>query len=165
MRKYNGKLIIKPARGAVKGLLANVGDILKQNVSTKPAEVIAQLNAVIRGWVNYHRHVCSKATFSYVDWQIWRKVWRWAKGRHRNKRMGWIKERYFPAHAGRQWVFTGVDHTGRRVHLARAADTPIERHIKVQAQANPYDPTYGVYFAKRWHGGRSYAVHGCLSAR
>ena len=76
VRKYNGKLIIKPAKKAVKGLLAKVGGILKRNVSTKPAEVIRQLNSVIRGWANYHRHVCSKKTFSHVDAQIWRKLWR-----------------------------------------------------------------------------------------
>jgi RNA-directed DNA polymerase len=70
VRKYNGKLIIKPAKKAVKGLLAKVGGIHKRNVSSQPAEVIRQLNPVIQGWANYHRHVCSKETFSHVDCQI-----------------------------------------------------------------------------------------------
>jgi RNA-directed DNA polymerase len=70
VRKYNGKLIIKPAKKAVKGLLAKVGGIHKRNVSSQPAEGIRQLNPVIQGWANYHRHVCSKETFSHVDCQI-----------------------------------------------------------------------------------------------
>jgi RNA-directed DNA polymerase len=164
-RKYTGKLIIKPTNGAVKGLLAKVGGILKHNASTNPAEVIAQLNPVIRGWANYHRHVCSKGKFSYVDWRIWQAVWRWAKGRHRNKRMGWIKDRYFPARAARRWVFTGVDKRGQEVHLITAASTPIERHVKVKGRANPYDPTHDAYFALRRRKGRSYVVHGIPSVQ
>ena len=160
VRKYNGKLVIKPAKKAVKGLLAKVGGILKRNVSSKTADVIRQLNPVIRGWANYHRHVCSKDTFSHVDWQVWRKVWRWAKRRHPNKRAGWIKDRYFPAHGGRQWVFTGVDEGGQEVRLVAAAATPIQRHVKVQGTANPYDPAYATYFAKRRAKGRSYAYQG-----
>lgn len=63
VRKYNGKLIIKPARKAVKSVLAKTGGILKRNVSSKTADVIRQLNPVIRGWANYHRHVCSQGYF------------------------------------------------------------------------------------------------------
>ena len=162
VRKYNGKLIIKPAKKAVKGLLAKVGGILKRNVSSKPAEVIRQLNPVIRGWANYHRHVCSKDTFSHVDCQIRQQVWRWAKRRHPNKPTGWIKERYFPAHASRQWVFTGVDEGGHEVRLVAAAATPIQRHVKVQGRATPYDPGYAAYFARRSARGRVYAPQGCI---
>ena len=154
VRKYNGKLIIKPAKKAVNGLLAKVGGILNRNVSTKPAEVIRQLNPVIRGWASYHRHVCSKDTFSHVDWQIWQKVWRWAKRRHPNKRTGWIKERYFPAHGTRRWVFTGVAEGGKEVRLVAAAATSIQRHVKVQGRANPYDPAHAAYFAGRRVKGR-----------
>ena len=154
VRKYNGKLIIKPARKAVKGLLAKVGGILKRNVSTKPAVVIYQLNPVIRGWANYHRHVCSKDTFSSVDWLIWPKVWRWAKRRHPNKRAEWIKDRYFPTHGTRRWVFTGVAEGGKEVRLVAAAGTPIQRHVKVQGGVNPYDPARAAYFARRRVKGR-----------
>jgi RNA-directed DNA polymerase len=160
VRKYNGKLITKPARKAVKNVLAKIGGILKRNVSSKTADVIRQLNPVIRGWANYHRHVCSKDTFSHVDWQIWRQVWRWTRRRHPNRSWNWIKARYFPPHAGRQGVFTGVVKGGREIRLAAAAATPIQRHVKVQVTANPYDPPYATYFAERRAKGRSYAYQG-----
>ena len=160
VRKYNGKLIIKPAKKAVKSVLAKTGGILKRNVSSKAADVIRQLNPVIRGWANYHRHVCSKDTFSHVDWQIWRQVGRWARRRHPNRSWKWIKARYYPPHAGRQGVFTGVVKGGREIRLVAAAATPIQRHVKVQGTANPYDPPYATYFAKRRAKGRSYADQG-----
>ena len=160
VRKYNGKLIIKPAKKAVKSVLAKTGEILKRNVSSKTADVIRQLNPVIRGWANYHRHVCSKDTFSHVDWQIWRQVGRWVRRRHPNRSWKWIKARYFPPHAGWQGVFTGVVKGGREIRLVAAAATPIRRHVKVQGTANPYDPPYATYFAKRRAKGRSYAYQG-----
>jgi RNA-directed DNA polymerase len=162
VRKYNGKLIIKPARKAVKSVLAKTGGILKRNVSSKTADVIRQLNPVIRGWANYHRHVCSKDTFSHVDWQIWRQVGRWARRRHPNRSWKWIKARYYPPHAGRQGVFTGVVKGEREIRLVAAAATPIRRHVKVRGMANPYDPPYATYFAERRAKSRSYADQGGL---
>jgi len=162
VRKYHGKLIIKPARKAVNNVLAKTGGILKRNVSSTAADVIRQLNPVIRGWSNYHRHVCSKDTFSHVDGQIWRQVGRWARRRHPNRSWKWIKARYFPPHAARQGVFTGVVKGEREIRLVAAAATPIRRHVKARGMANPYDPPYATYFAERRAQGRSYADQGGL---
>jgi RNA-directed DNA polymerase len=49
---------------------------------------------------------------------------------------------------------------GREIRLAAAAATPIQRHVKVQVTANPYDPPYATYFAERRAKGRSYAYQG-----
>jgi len=35
------------------------------------------------------------------------------------------------------------------VKLARASDAKIRRHVKVKADANPYDPQWRSYFAGR----------------
>lgn len=49
------------------------------------------LNPVIRGWANYHRHVSAKATFGRVDNEVWQALWRWAKRRHPEKSVPWIR--------------------------------------------------------------------------
>lgn len=149
VRKYNGKLIIKPSKKAVKKVLEKVRGILKKNATAKASRVIKLLNPVIRGWANYHRHVCSKKTFGKVDSQIWQAVWRWAKRRHPQKSKGWIKTRYFTTQGGDHWVFFGKDEEGREVHLFNASSTPIQRQIKVKGEANPYDPAYEAYFEER----------------
>ena len=65
----------------------------------------------------------------------------------------WIKEKYFHAHEGRHWVFSGVvigrDGVLETVRLFRAAQTAIKRHIKIRGEANPFDPAWEVYFEKR----------------
>ena len=80
-------------------------------------------------------------------------VWQWARKRHNNKPRQWIKDKYFHDYEERHWVFSGVvlgrDGVLETVRLFRAAQTPIKRHVKIQGEANPFDPAWEVYFEKR----------------
>ncbi|ETW99291.1 MAG: hypothetical protein ETSY2_41235 [Candidatus Entotheonella gemina] len=60
VRKYVGKLLIKPARKKVKTFLGKVRQVVKANKQATAVNLIAQLNPMIRGWTNYHRHVMSQ---------------------------------------------------------------------------------------------------------
>src|SRR5215470_7689695 len=64
-----------------------------------------------------------------------------------------IKEKYWPSTGPNRWVFTGVlkDAEGQTkvVRLLAASSIRIERHTKVRAEANPYDPAWETYFEKR----------------
>jgi transposase-like protein len=71
VRKYDGKLLIKPAKKSVKSLLDKVREITKGNASVTQELLIQKLNPVIRGWAMYHRHVVAKASFSSIDSHIW----------------------------------------------------------------------------------------------
>ena len=75
VRKYAGKLLIKPARKNVKAFLDKVRKTVKANKQATAANLIAQLNPMIRGWANYHRHVVSKKTFDHVDTAIFKVDW------------------------------------------------------------------------------------------
>jgi RNA-directed DNA polymerase len=153
VRKYDGKLLIKPAKKNVKAFLQKVRGVIKQAKTAKQETVIAMLNPIIRGWANYHQNQVAKETFDKVDYVIWRQLWRWACRRHPNKPLKWIKDRYFVRHGERVWVFgtkvTGEDGKERLVKLAMASDTPIRRHTKIKGEANPYDPQWEQYFEDR----------------
>jgi len=153
IRKYAGKLIIKPARKNVTAFLGHIREIVKANKQATAGNLIAQLNPVIRGWANYHRHVVSKVTFIKVDTAIFKALWSWATRRHPQKSGRWIAEKYFRTRNGRQWTFVGT-RVGKQgqVHeltLCRAGDVPIQRHVKIKGRANPYDPQWEVYFEER----------------
>lgn len=150
-RKYDSKLLIKPSKESVKNVLGKVKDILDSNKSAKTENVIRLLNPVIIGWANYHKGTVAKEIFSYVDHHIWIKTWKWASRRHPNKGKRWIREKYFKTVDNRNWVFSGEDQDGQSIRLAAMSEFPIERHIKIQANANPYDPKYEQYFEKRLH--------------
>jgi len=59
LRKYAGKLLIKPARKNIHAFLGHIREMVKANKQATAGHLIAQLNPVIRGWANYHRHVVS----------------------------------------------------------------------------------------------------------
>jgi RNA-directed DNA polymerase len=152
VRKYSGKLLIKPAKKSVKSLLDKVREIIKGNASATQAVVIQQLNPIIRGWAMYHRHVVAKATFSSIDSYIWKLLWKWALRRHPTKGARWIKARYFHADGYRSWVFatkSPVDGDTHRLRLFRAMTVPIMRHVKIRGPANPFDPVWMSYFTRR----------------
>ncbi len=154
VRKYGGKILIKPARDNVLAFLAKVRGIIKSGATITAGQLIARLNPVIRGWANFHRHVVSKATFSSVDHAIHQAVWQWARRRHKRKGLRWVKDKYFTRKDGRDWVFAGDDYkkdSGETVtlYLYKTAYMPIRRHTKVQGDANPYDPGWEIYFEQR----------------
>jgi RNA-directed DNA polymerase len=161
VRKYGNKLLIKPAQKSIRKLMEKIGQIVKSHPQTKAANLIRLLNPVIRGWVQYHRHVVSKVIFNAIDHSIFKILWQWATRRHPHKNAQWIRRKYFCSINGNNWVFFGnaTRKTGkqRKALLYSAAQTPIQRHIKIRGEANPYDPAWEVYLEQRL-GAKMYAT-------
>ncbi len=154
VRRYpNGKLLIKPSKKNVGTFLNGIRRLIKDARGMSAADLIDQLNPKIRGWANYHRHVVSKSTFERVDCNIFSSLWQWARRRHPNKPSRWVKSKYFERRRDCDWTFFGetCDDEGRpsKVWLFHAKNTPIKRQVKVQGEANPYDPAYETYFEER----------------
>ena len=152
VRKYSGKLLIKPAKKSVKSLICRVRGIIKANASVTQAGLVQQLNPVIRGWTLYHRHVVAKACYSSIDSQIWQLLWKWAVRRHPTKGARWVRQKYFCAEGNRSWVFATKSPFGdanQRLRLFRAMTLSIVRHVKIRSTANPFDPAWTSYFARR----------------
>jgi RNA-directed DNA polymerase len=154
IRKYNGKLLMKPSKANAKAHLGETREVIKANRSSKQTSLIKQLNPVLRGWANYHSHVVAKKTFARIDASVWSMLWRWAVRRHPNKGARWVKEHYFKTRGLRAWVFAATDEKedGAKTEriLFSESDTPIKRHIKIKADANPYAPEWEQYFESRW---------------
>jgi RNA-directed DNA polymerase len=155
VRKYKNKLIIKPARNGVNRFLVKIRKVIKKNATSKTEELIRQLNPKIRGWGNYYRHVCSKETFRLVDHSIFQALWKWAKRRHASdKNKAWIKMQYLRCNEQlRDWIFFAKTKNEQgeyyNLDLLSLSRIPIKRHVKVRAEATPFDPTYHQYFDKR----------------
>jgi RNA-directed DNA polymerase len=153
IRKYQGKLLIKPAKQSIQSLLADMRAIIKANPTAKTENLIWLLNPKLRGWTNYYRHVVAKKSFSRIDHQLFLMLIAWINRRHPNKSARWKRNRYFRRQGLRNWVFSTrtQDKQGESIplDLFSAASTVIVRHIKIKADASPYDPAYGDYFARR----------------
>ena len=153
VRKYDGKLLIKPSRKNVQAFNDKIRGTVKALRQTKTGNLINVLNPIIKGWATYHQGVVAKQTFTAVDCRIWQRIWRWARRRHPRKTTRWVKDRYYLTVNSRNWVFaTYVKNLqGKKIlrSLAQTGDTKIIRHVKVREQANPFDPSWAEYFETR----------------
>ena len=146
LRKYNsGKLIIKPSKKSVKKLLTKIRKTIK-NLGTAPTHtLISQLNMMTKGWAMYHRHCAAKKTFSWIDYHIWKAIWRWCVRRHSNKNKGWIVRKYFTKYREDKWTFF-AKYGKKEYILFKLARTPIVRYTKIKYNLNPFAKEDEPYF-------------------
>ncbi|PKG98438.1 hypothetical protein CXF95_18565 [Paraglaciecola sp. MB-3u-78] len=152
IRKYQGKLLITPSWESSRSLLLKVKSIINIHRGLATDVLIRKLNPVIRGWAYYHRHVVSKATFSYIRHRIFKFLWRWAIRRHPHKGKRWIRRKYFKSIGRDNWVFSCVAFNKEGPIVLRIFDignVSIRRHIKVKAKATPFNPDYDLYWNQR----------------
>lgn len=149
VRKYNGKLIIKPSRSSVGRIKKEMGARVRNLRQVPTEEVIRHLNPLIKGWATYYRGVVSTETFSSLDHYLWRLMWRWAQRRHPNKSKTWVVDRYWGRYHPQRndrWVF-GSRETKR--YLYKFAWTKIVRHVPVKGAASKDDASLTLYWADR----------------
>jgi RNA-directed DNA polymerase len=153
LQTYRGRLRIIPSTKNVTAFLERVRLLIRKHRQATAGDLIEQLNSMIRGWALFHRHVSSSRAYARVDFTIFRMLWAWARRRHPNKGARWVRKRYFHTVGTRSWVFSGTvpdrDGTTVVVRLYAATSCHFQRHTKVKANANPYDPAWRDYFAQR----------------
>lgn len=149
VRKYKGKLLIKPSKASVSSIKAKIKNIIGNNKTCKTESLIRLINPVIRGWCNYHRHIVAKDTFSVIDNFVFKTLWKWAVRRHPNKNRHWIKNNYFFSSGLRNWVFSAYVDKGKIINLMFASLVKIIRHVKIKSDANPYFSIWDEYFIHR----------------
>lgn len=152
VRRYrNGKFLTKPSRQGVISFLRRIRGLVKANRTATQADLIATLNPLLRGWANFYRHAVAKPIFRAVDHRIWQAIWQWALRRHPKKGKLWVRRRYFSVHPRDSWWFATKlsGKKGERRELVKLRRIPITRHIKVRAEANPFDARWELYFERR----------------
>jgi len=152
IRKYNGKLLIKPSKKSQKKITEKLHEVIFNNKSASQCQLIELLNPVITGWGNYFRHAVSKEVFAKTDHILFGQLKRWVFRRHSRKSKGWVLEKYFKSEDSRKWIFKDtleINGDKQIFVLKKMADIPIVRHIKIKSDANPFDPQWDTYFERR----------------
>jgi RNA-directed DNA polymerase len=153
LRKYDGKLLIKPSRENVQEFLREIKLTIRAHRHAPVEELLRVLNPKIEGWALFHRTVVSKDIFSQADHHIFCEIRCWMQRRHPNKSLSWCYEKYLTRVGSRNYVLEGsfLDRRGKAcpIRLRKASDVAIRRHVKIKAVANPYDPAWEPYFEER----------------
>ena len=153
VRRYRGKLLIKPSKTAVKRIRERLRTEMRSLRGTSAQAVIARLNPIVRGWSAYYRTAVSSEIFRALDHYLWKLTYKWAKHSHPNKPVRWIIRRYFGKFCksrNDQWVFGDRD---SGAYMLRFAWTKIIRHQMVAGTASCDDPALASYWAARRHRG------------
>jgi len=132
-RKYGGKLLVKPAEKSIKKVTEAISLKIERGKAWTQETLIHEINPIITGWTNYHRHVVASETFNKLDSRVWNMLWHWAKRRHPKKSKHWIANKYWQNKGNRKWVFS----TDKN-ELKLLSDTKIVRHTKLRMEMNPY---------------------------
>ncbi len=149
VRRYRGKLLIKPGKAAVKRIKARLTAEMRALRGHNAQMVLIRLNPIIRGWSAYYRHCVSARVFNELDNHVWKLTYKWANWTHPHKGKRWIVGEYFGAfNSSRRdrWVF-GDRESG--AYLLKFAWTKITRHTLVKGWASPDDPALASYWAAR----------------
>lgn len=149
VRRYHGKLLIKPSAAAVKRMRERLRAEMLALRGANALAVPRKINPIVRGWSAYYRTVVSSATFAALDDYMWKLTYRWATYSHRNKPKSWIIARYFGQFdLARQdrWVFG--DHASG-TYLQKFSWTRIVRHQMVRGTSSPDDPALDGYWTER----------------
>lgn len=153
VRKYKGKLLIKPAKENIKVFLKDIRSKIKDNYSAKTEDLINLLNPKIRGWANYFRNAVSSRAFSYVDYMVYTILKSWILRRHPNKSKSWTTKKYYIRRGLNNWNFHAIvkDKKGNKIplYLYKASETSIRRHIKIRSEVSPFNPKFKDYFKHR----------------
>jgi len=152
-RKHGRVLHITPCTEGVHALMQKVGKLIRKHVSAPMPVLIKKLNATLRGWANYHRHVVASEAFSRIDTYVFEQLRRMLRRRHSTKSVKWLIKHYWSA-AGKNVfaVFAKTSKTGKKLYqVLRVSAIGIRRYVKIKAAANPYLPEYAGYFWRRRH--------------
>lgn len=124
LRKYKGKLLIKPSKSNVLSFLGNLRELIKKHATIPVNDLIKILNPKLRGW---------------------------AIRRHPTKNKDWVCRKYYLNRRG-EWQFHGWQKLANmdcHFNLVQIAKTPIKRHVKIMSKATPYDPFYKPFLKER----------------
>jgi len=81
-----------PRKKKITEVLRAVREKLRRNRDYKSVrEVVAEINPILRGWVNYFRVGNSSRAFDKVKWQVERKVRRFAVKKLKRRGFGWAR--------------------------------------------------------------------------
>ncbi len=125
------KVRITPSKESVKRHITDLNATVRRMRGATQAALIAALNAQIRGWCAYYRHVLCVEAFNDCDNALYAMLRRWSRRRHPTKSARWIVQRYWHERGGERWCF-GVPE-GLRVIQHTAMHH--ERYIKVRDTA------------------------------
>jgi RNA-directed DNA polymerase len=133
-------LKVTPSQKNVQRLRRTVkGMTDRRSLNSTPEQKLKAINRVLRGWINYYRHISFKDTASRLDWWTTDRFYRWLKKKHRVGARRVMGQYYVPeVTKGHNRKNLGTkDSRGRMLYLFQMADVPHSKYL-LRIKPNPY---------------------------
>ncbi|AFZ10708.1 RNA-directed DNA polymerase (Reverse transcriptase) (plasmid) [Oscillatoria nigro-viridis PCC 7112] len=140
--KLGFKTLITPSPAKIKVHLAKIAEVIDTHKTAPQAALISKLNPIIRGWSNYYSTVCSKETYSTVDYLTYQKLMAWGKSRGKGDG-SWYNKYWLTVKTNKSF------RTAEGHELISHSDTAIVRHVKVKGEVSPYNGDWSYWSARR----------------
>ncbi len=85
-----------PSKKALVSVMGKIRRATRRERHRTLAELLLQVNRILRGWCNYFSHGVSSRTFSYLDYFTWWRIVGWLRKRHNPLNWGTLHRRYLP---------------------------------------------------------------------
>lgn len=89
------RLFVHPSRLAIKFFKVRLKNLIKKNYNVSAYRLIALLNPIIRGWVNYYSFSNSSGALSLLRNWIYKRIVIWLKRKHPKSGTIWLNKHYF----------------------------------------------------------------------
>ena len=158
IRKFKGKLLIKPAPKSISNLKYKLKTVFRKLQSTSRIELIETLNPILKGWTNNYDSQVSKEIFNEIDQYVWIRSVQYMHRRHNRTRFKYFYNRYFTKSNKHKvdvlWATKKIEEKKKAPRYVtrkvfRMGEVEIRRHVKVRSSANIFDTTNETYFEKR----------------
>lgn len=149
--KNNGlSTLISPSRTSLQNHLADLKQISQQFASQSQENLIFALTTKIRAWCNYYQICSNKKVFFYLDYLLFKILWRWACRRHSKKSRRWIKDKYFHSLDEQNWLFSFYQKEQKQfICLPFHAEINLIHYTEVDNEKSPYDSDF-TYWLNRY---------------
>lgn len=135
-----------PSRKAVKTHINGLKASIRKYKVAPLESVVSALSAKTTGWTNYFCISKCLKTFSYIDFRLWKLLWKWTVKRHKGNRKAAVRRSWSAINRWSLGYVKGTD--GSKILLKRHDQTKTRKHIKIRQGASIYDG-HLIYFAKR----------------
>ena len=132
--------LITPSKKAIETHKQNLKSIITKNRSRSQAELIKDLNPVIRGWATYFRVSDAGTTgdFARLDRITYLQIRRWAKRQTGSINLG--HQKYWHTIGNNHWVFTTrAESNPLRLLTHGEFHSSVNNYVKVRGDKSPFD--------------------------
>lgn len=134
------KTTILPSRWSLSSHLKELKKIQQDYASQSQEKFIFALTTKIRSWCNYYRMNSNKKLFVYLDYLLFKMLWRWSCRRHSKKSRAWIKTKYFHSLNGKNWIFA-LYKPEKKVFITIPfhSETTLINYIPMDNESSPFE--------------------------